>query len=89
MVVNMSGSSASTNDSLEQRVRGVVAKSLGLSLDEVRAEDAIEDLTEDSIQMFELILAFEKEFKTEADYTDLIEIETLQDVVDYLSNRGL
>lgn len=74
---------------LEKRVQEIVARTLALEVEKIKLEDRIEDLTEDSIQLFELILAFEKEFKAEADYTELMEIETVEDVVEYLKKRGL
>lgn len=60
---------------------------LGKPREVITLESKIEDLTNDSIQLFELILAFEREFKAEADYTDLMSIETVADVVAYLEKR--
>lgn len=65
----------------------VIADTLGTPREDITLQSKIEELTSDSIQLFELILAFEREFKAEADYTDLMAIETVADIVAYLEKR--
>lgn len=65
----------------------IIADVVETPREKITLQSKIEDLTSDSIQLFELILAFEREFKAEADYTDLMAIETVADIITYLENR--
>lgn len=65
----------------------IIADVVNTPLEKITLQSKIEELTSDSIQLFELILAFEREFKAEADYTDLMAIETVADIITYLENR--
>jgi acyl carrier protein len=75
------------NDALAQRVYDIIARTLGVAPQAIHADDEIEQLAHDSIQLFELILAFEQEFQQEVDYTDLMHIRTVEDIVRYVHQR--
>lgn len=49
----------------------------------------IESLSQDSIQLFEVILAFERSYDTKVDYEDLMKIETVTDIIAYIQKRDL
>ena len=53
-------------------------------LESITLATKIEDLVEDSIQLFQLILAFEDTFGMQANYEDLMAIVTVGDIVEYL-----
>lgn len=69
----------------ENKVFRIIADTLGIKKERISLDSRIEELARDSIQLFELILAFEKEFRQKADYEDLINIETVGDIVKYVS----
>jgi acyl carrier protein len=48
-----------------------------------------EDLGADSLDLFELVMAFEEEFGTEIPSEDLEQITTVGAVVEYLSSEGV
>ena len=48
-----------------------------------------EDLGADSLDLFELVMAFEEEFGTEIPSEDLEQITTVGAVVEYLSSKGV
>ena len=57
-------------------------------------EDAItlessfkEDLKADSLDLFEMVMALEEEFDMEIPSEDLEQLETVQDVVNYIENH--
>ena len=75
--------------SLTERVLEITAKTLKTTPQNIPLDAYIENLVDDSIQLFELILAFETEFGTKADYKDLMAIETMHDIITYLKSRGL
>lgn len=48
-----------------------------------------DDLGVDSLDLFELVMAFEDEFGLEIPSEDLAELLTIQDVADYLASHGI
>ncbi len=70
-----------------ERVRKVVAEQLDRNPDEVTPEASFEDLGADSLDMVELTMAFEEEFDIEIPDEDAEKIRTVQDAVNYLSEK--
>ncbi len=68
----------------EVRVRALLAQSLDKAPHEVSMNMRIEDLSRDSIQLFEIIMLFEREFDAKVTYEDLVQIEHVCDIVDYV-----
>ncbi len=74
---------------LQDKVTQVIVTTLKLTPSAFTMDTALEDLAEDSIQLFELVLAFEKEFGMKAKYEELISIETVGDIVAYLEKQNV
>ena len=78
-----------------ERVQTVVADKLSVDTSEVVPEASFtEDLNADSLDLVELIMAFEEEFGTddtpiEISDEDAESIITVQAAIDYLSERGV
>lgn len=70
---------------IEKEVRALIATVLKVPEEKVVATKSIADLSEDSIKLFELLLAFEKHYKMETVYEDIISLETVQDIIDYIA----
>lgn len=77
------------------RVKVIVADKLGVD-DDVVAPSAsfVENLNADSLDLAELIMAFEEEFsnddtKIEISDEDAGQIATIQDAIDYLKGHGV
>ncbi|MBU3925503.1 acyl carrier protein [Patescibacteria group bacterium] len=68
----------------KKRVLKIISKSLDLDENKINLNSEIEDLTRDSIQLFELVIALEKEFGYQAKYEDLIKIITVGDIIEYI-----
>ncbi|MYA62311.1 MAG: acyl carrier protein [Dehalococcoidia bacterium] len=77
------------------RVQEVVAEKLSVDESEVILEASFtEDLNADSLDLVELIMAFEEEFSTddvmlEISDEDAENIQTVQQAVDYLAANGI
>jgi acyl carrier protein len=77
------------------RVQEVVAEKLSVDKSEVVLEASFtEDLNADSLDLVELIMAFEEEFSTddvmlEISDEDAENIQTVQQAVDYLAANGI
>ena len=78
-----------------ERVQTVVADKLGVEPEEViPAASFTEDLNADSLDLVELIMAFEEEFSTDNDVLEISDedaenITTVQEALDYLSEKGV
>ena len=70
------------------KVRDIVVEQLGSEADEVTLESTfIDDLGADSLDIVELIMAFEEEFNVEIPDEAAEKIKTVQDVVDYIEKH--
>lgn len=80
---------------LMERVQEVVAEKLSVDESEVVSDASFtEDLNADSLDLVELIMAFEEEFSTgdvelEISDEDAEGIQTVQQAVDYLLSKGV
>ena len=77
------------------RVRTIVAEKLGVDEEKVTPEASItEDLNADSLDLVELIMAFEEEFSSpdksiEISDEDAEKILTIQNAITYLKEHGI
>ena len=70
------------------KVRDIVVEQLGSEADEVTLESTfIDDLGADSLDIVELIRAFEEEFNVEIPDEAAEKIKTVQDVVNYIDQH--
>ena len=74
--------------SLEERVKEIIAEQLGVEKDKITPEAKfVEDLGADSLDVVELIMAFEEEFGIEIPDEDAEKIQTVGDVIAYLKEK--
>lgn len=73
-----------------EKMKEIIADQLGVSEDEVTLEASFkEDLDADSLDLFELVMALEEEYDVEIPSDDLTELNTVEDVINYLKNKGV
>ncbi|RMD47129.1 MAG: acyl carrier protein [Aquificota bacterium] len=73
---------------IEERVKEIIADQLGISADQIKPESKfVDDLGADSLDVVELIMAFEEEFGVEIPDEDAEKIATVQDVLDYIAQK--
>ena len=71
-----------------EKVRDIVVEQLGVEADEVAIESTfIDDLGADSLDIVELIMAFEEEVGIEIPDEAAEKIKTVQDVVTYIDQN--
>ncbi|RCW61991.1 MULTISPECIES: acyl carrier protein [Halanaerobium] len=74
-------------DNILERVIDIVAEELAVDRDEVTEDSSfIEDLGADSLDVVELVMAFEEEFDVEIPDEDAEDIRTVEDAVSYLED---
>ena len=69
---------------VSHEVRNLIADSLKIPPETVDNTSVIEDLSADSIQLFELLLAFESTYLLKTSYDDVVRMRTVDDVVRYI-----
>ncbi len=78
-----------------ERVKTIVVDKLGVDEAEVNEQSSfVENLNADSLDLVELIMAFEEEFSTEDSPLEISDddagsIETIQDAVTYIKASGV
>ena len=81
--------------SVDERVKCIVVDRLGVDEEKVVPEASfVDDLNADSLDLVELIMAFEEEFSTDGSKVEIADEEaekilTVQDAIDYLTNQGI
>jgi acyl carrier protein len=75
----------SNKEELVQKVKDIIAESLGVKKTEVvPAASFIDDLNADSLDIVELVMTIEKEFDIEIPDDQAEKIRTVQDAIDYI-----
>jgi acyl carrier protein len=75
-------------DSIEQRVKKIVAEQLGVNEADIKTESSfVDDLGADSLDTVELVMALEDEFETEIPDEEAEKITTVQQAIDYVSSH--
>lgn len=69
---------------IKDEVISLIKQSLNLHEVEVTEQSKIADLSEDSIQLFELLLTFERTYQTETAYEDIVRLHTVADIITYI-----
>ncbi|MDQ7038727.1 MAG: acyl carrier protein [Aquificota bacterium] len=73
---------------IEDRIREIIADQLGVEVEKVTPEAKfVDDLGADSLDVVELIMAFEEEFGIEIPDEDAEKIQTVGDVINYLKEK--
>ena len=71
-----------------EQVKKIIEEQLGVAASEISEDSAfIEDLGADSLDIVELIMAFESEFDMEIDDDEVEEISTVGDVINYIKEH--
>ena len=74
--------------SVHEKVKSIIVEQLGVEADEVTLEASFtDDLGADSLDIVELVMAFEEEFGIEIPDEDAEKITTVKDAADYISER--
>ena len=73
-----------------EKVKEIIADQLGIDTGEITEETRFkEDLEVDSLDLFEVVMAFEEEFNVEIPSEDLEGITTVGAVIQYMKDKGV
>jgi acyl carrier protein len=75
--------------SIEEKVKDIIVEQLGVNPEQVTPQASfIEDLGADSLDIVELVMAFEEEFSVEVPDEDAEKLQTVGDVTNYIKERA-
>ncbi len=73
-----------------ERVKEIIEEQLNLEGVEITMETRFkEDLEADSLDLFELVMAFEEEYGVEIPSDDLEKITTVGEIIKYMQDKGV
>lgn len=71
-----------------EKITEIIADQLNVEQEKITADSSFkEDLGADSLDLFELVMAFEEEFGVEIPSEDLEKLTTVNDVMEYLASK--
>ena len=74
--------------SVLDEVSKIIADTLEIDVKEVKAEsNLIADLGMESLDLVDLVVAFEEKYKVSIDDKDVKKLQTVQDIVTYIENK--
>lgn len=73
-----------------EKIKKIISEQLSVEESQITESAAFkEDLGADSLDLFELVMALEEEFEIEIPTDDLNTIITVEDVINYLKDKGV
>ena len=73
-----------------EKMKEIIADQLNVDADSItEASSFKEDLGADSLDLFELVMAFEEAYNVEIPSEDLEKLETVGDVMDYIRDKEI
>lgn len=72
---------------MEKKILTLIAEKLNKKVEDIKMESRlVEDLGADSLDVVELVMAFEDEFGVSLPDEDVAKLKTIQDIVTYITN---
>ena len=73
---------------IEEKAREIISKQLGVDQNEIKLEASFtDDLGADSLDIVELVMAFEETFQVEIPDDDAEKLAKVKDVIEYISGK--
>ena len=73
-----------------EKMRDIISEQLGADPSNVELSTSFkDDLDADSLDLFQLVMAIEDAFNVEIPADDVAELNTVEDVIEYLKEQGI
>lgn len=73
-----------------EKMREIISEQLGVDENNIDLTTSFkDDLDTDSLDLFELIMAIEDKFNVEIPSDDATNLDTVEDVIEYLRDKGI
>jgi acyl carrier protein len=87
--INSNRTNFMAEKSIEEKVKDIIVEQLGVNPEQVTPQASfIEDLGADSLDIVELVMAFEEEFGVEVPDEDAEKLQTVGDVIKYIEDKS-
>ena len=87
--INTNRTNFMAEKSIEEKVKDIIVEQLGVNPEQVTPQASfIEDLGADSLDIVELVMAFEEEFGVEVPDEDAEKLQTVGDVIKYIEEKS-
>jgi acyl carrier protein len=87
--ININRTNFMAEKSIVEKVKEIIVEQLGVNPEQVTPQASfIEDLGADSLDIVELVMAFEEEFSVEVPDEDAEKLQTVGDVIKYIEERA-
>jgi len=75
---------------IEETIKSIIVKQLRIDKDEITPESSfIEDLGADSLDIVQMVMALEEEFKIDIPDEDVENLRTVQDLINYIKRHAV
>lgn len=75
---------------MEDKIKEIIAEQLNCNLDSIDYKTSFkDDLSADSLDLYQLVMALEDEYSIEIASEDLEKLTTVGSVIEYLKEKGL
>lgn len=75
---------------MEDKIKEIIAEQLNCNLDSIDYKTSFkDDLSADSLDLYQLVMALEDEYSIEIASEDLEKLTTVGSVIEYLKDKGL
>ena len=75
---------------MSEKMKSIIAEQLNIDASEITLESSFkDDLNADSLDLFEMVMALEDNYRVEIPSEDLEKLLTVGDVVNYLKDKGV
>ncbi len=71
-------------EDITDEVKRLISGQLGIPAESINNTDHIANLTVDSIQLFELLIAFENYYQLKTNDDDVVKLNTIDDIIKYV-----
>lgn len=73
-----------------EKMRDIISRQLGVDANNIELTTSFkDDLDADSLDLFELVMAMEDEFNLEISADEVSDLNTVEDVIEYLKGLGV
>lgn len=73
-----------------EKIKEIIAEQLNVDMESITMDSSLkDDLGADSLDLFQVVMALEEEYDLEIPSEDLADVSTVEDVINYLKNKGI
>lgn len=73
-----------------EKIKEIIAEQLNVDMESITMDSSLkDDLGADSLDLFQVVMGLEEEYEIEIPSEDLADVNTVEDVINYLKGKGI